>query len=144
MAEADVDNDKVMERNAKSAGTQVKWASTKIIERDELRASNPLAALLARDTKQRQQQVRRGSGRSYAMDADTSIVLRFLDLDTTVEEAVTQLSQSLAMRQKDRTQLGFWAGLRTYLSSMPAGSRIADCNTVLLARGLANLESNVA
>ncbi len=55
-----MNNDKLMERNAKSAGTQVKWASTKIIERDELRQSNPLM-VLARDVKQRQQeQVRRG------------------------------------------------------------------------------------
>ncbi len=137
-----MNNDKLMERNAKSAGTQVKWASTKIIERDELRQSNPLM-VLARDVKQRQQeQVRRGSGKSYAMDADTAVVLRFLDLDTPVEEAVTQLSQSLAMRQRDRRQLGFWVGLRHYLGGMPAGSRVRDCNAVLLSRSLQQLESN--
>jgi hypothetical protein len=150
MVEADVDN--LMEKHAKACATQVDYHKTRIVESPLAKAADPFA-VLARDVAVRTQKVvRRGSGSyskgmgtSVALDLDTSIIAKFLDADMTMAEAITEISQKLAMRQKDRTRLSYWIGLREYLgNTMPADSTVADCNPVVLSRSLAHLAANVA
>jgi hypothetical protein len=152
MAEVALANDTIMEKHAKACATQVDYRKTRIVESPLAKSSDPFA-VLARDTKQRTQNVvRRGSGSyskgmgtSVALDLDTSIVAKFLDADMTMAEAINEISQKLAMRQKDRSRLSYWVGLREYLgNTMPPDSTVADCNPVVLSRSLARLAANVA
>jgi hypothetical protein len=80
-------------------------------------------------------------GRSYAMDA--AISREFLDPEQDVRHALYEFENRLAHRQRDSSTRGFWAGLRHYLSQMPAGSRIRDCNQATLLAVLRPLRENV-
>jgi hypothetical protein len=84
----------------------------------------------------------RGSdGRSCAMDA--AISREFLDPEQDVRHALYEFENRLAHRQRDSSTRGFWAGLRHYLSQMPAGSTIRDCNQATLLAVLRPLRENV-
>jgi hypothetical protein len=142
----------LMDRHAKRVGRQMNFNHT-IIER---RASDgdPLVGHedeLTRIGQQRLRSIRRSAGRdgldsarSYICDEATRVVARYLHPDQNVRDAVQHLSESLMARQKDRSVLSRWVGLRFYLAStMPATATIRDCNPLTIAVPLRLLAANV-
>ncbi len=137
---------KRLAKNAKKVARVVRWQQTRIGATDGARESDPFAFyanqgrgrdFAARSVKSR---LRRsdGRGRSYARDAARD----FLDLTT--EEALARL-EPLALRQRDDSAKGFWVGLKFFLTeTVPAGTRISDCNPATLNALIDKLVSNVA
>lgn len=83
--------------------------------------------------------------RSVAMDAaDENLLDRYVKPAQPVPEGLRTLERDLHLRQKDSSAISWWRGLQVYLSGMPKGSRMKDCNSATLVPLLRVLHRNRA
>jgi hypothetical protein len=83
--------------------------------------------------------------RSVAMDsADENLLDHYIKPSERVPEGLRTLERDLHLRQKDSSAISWWRGLQVYLSGMPKGSRMKDCNSATLIPLLRVLHRNRA
>jgi hypothetical protein len=83
-------------------------------------------------------------GRSYAQDADSLVINKYLRPEQCCKDALSSLSGKLFPANGDRIALGHWSGISTFLASFPQETPIRHVPQRTLAPLIRHLEKNRA
>ncbi len=150
---------KMMDRNSARCSAAVDWQSTKIIETEFGRDTNPLRDFFGNSLAPKASRIERFRNSDFAELAalvkrhsaktskSTSIAFdaaptAYLVADQYVCDALPVLEKKLYSRQKNPSRQSAWAGLVFYLRNQKSGTRIKDCNQSVLKEFIGELHRN--
>jgi len=76
---------------------------------------------------------RKRAGVSYATDADTSYIEKFLPSDSLCSKVAAKIYDNALDERLSTPVRGYWTGLVHFLMDQPKGARIRDCRQTTLA-----------